>query len=298
MTTTADFQVSIAVALSPAEAFDKVCSVSAWWTTDIEGQTRGANSNFTVRFEDTYVDFNITEFVPGKAVSWHVTNCYIPWFEDKTEWTGTTVRFDISPTDSGSKVTLTHVGLKPELECFEGCSAGWQHHISDSLQKLISEGTGIPKGRSLHVTLNVPTTAAEVFEAICRVPDWWSTEFEGETRSKGDVFKVRFAGRHMTEFRIADMSLGQRIVWEVTDSHLDWLDDPTEWMGTKIIWVIQEHGGPAQLTMTHKGLEPEKECYSSCEKGWEYFVTQSLARLITEGKGRPGLPVTQGDTNE
>ena len=298
MITTADFQVSIAVPSSPAEAFDRVCRVSEWWASDLEGTTYGEGSMFTVRFADTFVDFQITEFEPGKTVCWLVTNCFLPWLGDKTEWTGTTVRFDVSPRKDGSLITLTHVGLRPEVECFEACSAGWRHHIGDSLRALIQDGRGLPTGRDLHVVLTVPATAAEAFEAICSVPEWWSAEFEGDSRSVGDRFKVRFGDRHMSECRIADISLGQRIVWDVTDSYSSWLNDKSEWTGTQIIWVIQEREGCSQVTLTHKGLEPEAECFSACEKGWQYFASQSLALLITEGKGRPGFPASKGDDNE
>jgi len=298
MTTTTDFQTTIAVASSPAEAFDRVCRVTDWWTTDIVGQTFGLGADFTVSFADTYVDFHISEFIPGETVSWKVTNCYLPWLADKAEWTGTTVRFDIVPTDGGSKVTLTHVGLHPGVECFEGCAAGWTHHFGESLLSLIQDGSGAPKGRQLHASLRVASTAAEAFEAICKVPQWWSTEFEGNARSLGDVFTVRFGDQHWTEFRVAEMILGQRIVWEVTDSYLESFENRTEWTGTQIIWVIQEQEGSAKLTLTHKGLDPEKGCYDSCEQGWAYFVSQSLSKLITDGKGLPGIPVATGDTNE
>lgn len=297
MITTTDFQSSIVVTSSPAEAFDHVCRVADWWTTDVEGQTRGQGSNFTVRFADTSVDFRITDFVPGSSVTWLVTDCFLPHFPQETEWTGTTVRFDISPADSGSQVTITHFGLGG-LECSEMCSAGWQHHVGESLRDLIQNGKGAPKGRLMHAEISVPATAAQAFEAICRVADWWVEDFTGSSRSVGDRFQVRFDDRHWTECRIADMTLGQRIVWEVTDSHLEWLDNKTEWTGTEIIWVVQERDGSAKVTLTHKGLEPEAECFAACQKGWAYFVSESLARLITEGKGRPGFPASTGETNE
>jgi hypothetical protein len=298
MTTTTDFQINIAVSSSAAEAFDQVCRVADWWTTDIEGETRGLGSSFTVRFADTSVEFQITEFVPGETVSWAVTNCYLPFLNDQTEWTGTTVRFDVKPTNEGSIVTLTHVGLRPGIECFEMCSVGWTYHFGDSLRALIQDGKGEPKGQQLHATVSVPATAAECFEAICRVSKWWSTEFEGDSRSLGDVFKVHFGEQHMSECKITEISLGQRITWEVTDCNLSWMENKTEWTGTQIIWVIQEREGIANITLTHKGLTPESECFTNCRRGWEYFASQSLARLITEGKGRPGIPETTGGNNE
>ncbi len=298
MITTADFQTSIAVNSTVADSFEAICRVSDWWTTDIEGSTRGVGSRFTVRFADTSVDFQVTEFAQNSAISWLVTDCYLPWLEDQNEWTGTTMRFEIATTDNRAHVMATHLGLVPALECFEGCSQGWKHHIGDSLRALIEEGAGMPRGRQLHVSVTVPSSAAEAFESICRVSEWWSPEFEGSSKSVGDCFTVRFGDRHMSKCQIVEISLGQRIVWEVTDSCLQWLDNKTEWTGTQIIWVIQNREDSVLLTMTHKGIEPTSECFTACRNGWEYFVSSSLARLITEGKGQPGLPQSTGKSNE
>ncbi len=35
------------------------------------------------------------------------------------------------------------------------------------------------------------------------------------------------------------------------------------------------------------GLVPEIECYNDCVKGWNFYVNESLFKLMTEGKGIP-----------
>jgi len=42
-----------------------------------------------------------------------------------------------------------------------------------------------------------------------------------------------------------------------------------------------------RVRMTHEGLKPQVECYESCEKGWNFFVTDSLLKLMTTGAGLP-----------
>ncbi len=91
------------------------------------------------------MNFKITESIPGKKIAWHVTDCYLHWLNDKTEWNGTTVVFDISPWGDGAKVTMTHMGLVPEVECFEACEAGWNEHFKGSLFKLLTEHAGVPQ---------------------------------------------------------------------------------------------------------------------------------------------------------
>ncbi len=298
MKTITDFQIDIAVAASCAEAFDRVCNVSEWWTNDIEGTTNAVDARFTVRFADTAVDFQITDYVPGQSVSWLVTNSYLPWLDNKSEWTGTTVRFDVTPSGAGSQISLTHIGLRSELECFENCSQGWTHFIAESLLKYVRDGKGSPMALGMHATITVPSTAAEAFEAICRVPAWWTTEFEGRSQSPGDEFKVRFGSSSLVEFKVVEMSLGERIVWEVTNCQLEWLDNKTEWTGTKVIWVIHQNGEMVQVNLSHKGLDAASECYGQCRDGWHYFLAQSLAILITDGTGRPGFPGAAESTNE
>src|SRR5471030_1466125 len=92
-----NYQSSIAADFTPGEAFEAIGQVNEWWAKNIEGNTKKLNDVFTVRFPgETSVTFEITESTPGKKIVWQVTDCYLPWLKDKTEWTGTTVVFEIS----------------------------------------------------------------------------------------------------------------------------------------------------------------------------------------------------------
>lgn len=141
-----NYQSSIAADFTPGEAFDSINQVNEWWAKNIEGSTKKLNDVFTVNFSGgTYVTFKVTESEPAEKVAWHVTDCYLPWLKDKTEWTGTTVVFEISALGDKTQVTMTHVGLVPEVECYAGCEAGWNKHFKGSLFKLLTEQAGIPQ---------------------------------------------------------------------------------------------------------------------------------------------------------
>ena len=43
--------------------------------------------------------------------------------------------------------------------------------------------------------------------------------------------------------------------------------------------------------MTHVGLVPGIECYEDCEKGWDFYIKESLFKFLTEGKGLPGIGI-------
>ena len=69
---------------------------------------------------------------------------YLDFTEDKTEWTGTDIAFDITEKDGKTEVRFTHVGLTPEFECFDNCSNAWGFYIKESLRELITSGQGQP----------------------------------------------------------------------------------------------------------------------------------------------------------
>jgi hypothetical protein len=137
---------------TPEEAFAAINNVRGWWSGDIEGGTGKLGDIFTYRYQDVhYSKQEITEFIPGKKVAWHVLDGYLNFVEDKTEWTGTDITFDISKRGDKTEVRFTHIGLVPEVECFNACSSAWGFYITGSLRSLIATGKGEPnrkeKGR-------------------------------------------------------------------------------------------------------------------------------------------------------
>lgn len=147
MKTQLDIHFEFQTAASAALAYAAISRVQDWWIRDTEGSSSVLGDSFTVHFnaERAFVRFAVMEATPGRRYSWHVEDCFLPWFEDKTEWNGTDVIFDIAPTKDGSSVTMTHRGLKPDVECYNACHAGWEGHVMKSLHKLIAEGSGTPQ---------------------------------------------------------------------------------------------------------------------------------------------------------
>ena len=137
------YHSSIVVNKSAMEAYDKISRVNEWWAASFEGRAKSLGDTFKVTFGETYVTFKITEAIPGKKVTWLVTDSWLPWQNDKTEWTGTEVAFEISEENNATKIDMMHVGLTSEVECFENCQIGWNHYIQKSLFKFMEEGRGV-----------------------------------------------------------------------------------------------------------------------------------------------------------
>ena len=133
----------------------------------------------------------------------------------------------------------------------------------------------------------VQATPEQVFKAVAHVSDWWTVNTEGMSRSVGDEFTVQFGDVHLTKQRVTEVVPGERIVWLVTESLLPWLKDREEWKGTELVFDIAATNKGTELTFTHIGLTPHSECFDQCEKGWDYFLGESLFKLITEGAGLP-----------
>jgi len=140
-----DYNATIVAKTTPKEAFEKISHVSDWWTTDLTGSSRNLNDIFTIRFGETFVTFKIVEAIPGKKAVWHVTDCYLHWLKDKKEWKDTEMSFEISTKDNAIQIDVTHIGLVPEIECYNDCKKGWDFYIKESLFKLITEGKGLPE---------------------------------------------------------------------------------------------------------------------------------------------------------
>ena len=141
-----NYNATLTVSQPATEVFKAIISVSKWWSENLTGDSENPEGVFTVDFgNESFVTHKLIEVVPDKKVVWLVTDCNLPWLKDKTEWTNTKMNFEISTRDSQTEMTFTHVGLVPEVECYDMCVKGWDQYIKDSLLKLITEGKGDPQ---------------------------------------------------------------------------------------------------------------------------------------------------------
>ena len=140
---TSDFTTTIAVEQTPKQVFNAINNPQAWWSGEIKGSTDKLNDEFTYRFKELHLSKQrIVEMIPDQKVVWLVTESKINYAEDKREWTDTKISFEISEQDNKTQLRFTHLGLVPEIECFDSCSNSWSQLILQGLSSLITTGKG------------------------------------------------------------------------------------------------------------------------------------------------------------
>ncbi|RKN48524.1 SRPBCC family protein [Micromonospora endolithica] len=137
------FTTTFVVDRTPAEVFSAVTDVRGWWSRDIEGPTDRPGAEFTYHYQDIHrCRMRIVEFVPDQRIVWHCLENHFNFTDDKTEWTGTRISFDISREDEGTRLRFTHHGLTSDYECYDVCRTAWGGYVTESLRTLILTGNG------------------------------------------------------------------------------------------------------------------------------------------------------------
>jgi Activator of Hsp90 ATPase homolog 1-like protein len=149
-------------------------------------------------------------------------------------------------------------------------------------------------GKNFTTTYTVDQTPKEVFDAVNNVRGWWSEEIDGSTDKLGSEFKFHYKDLHRSTQKITEFVSGKKVVWQVSDSRINFVKDKNEWDGTEVVFEIAKKGDKTELRFTHLGLVPAIECYGDCSGAWGFYVNDSLRGLITTGKGQPNLKKNNG----
>ena len=137
------------------------------------------------------------------------------------------------------------------------------------------------------ITVTAGATPEAVYAAVTDVRGWWSGDIVGDTGRPGDEFDYAYQDVHDCRIRVTEAVPGERVVWEVLENRFSFTEDPAEWVGTRMVFAIEPQPAGTTLTFTHVGLVEEHECYGACVQGWDFYIAESLRRLIESGSGEP-----------
>jgi hypothetical protein len=171
-----DFTATLLVTQAPSQVFHAINNPRAWWSGEITGNTLLLNDEFTYRYKDFHMSKQrIVEMIPDKKVVWLVTESQINYAEDRMEWTGTKIIFDISKKDDKTQLTFTHQGLNANIECFDSCSNSWTQLIQQGLRTLVATGKS-----NLVILAGTPTTReiATRFNELAQQEKWFEIQDE------------------------------------------------------------------------------------------------------------------------
>jgi hypothetical protein len=142
--TNQDFTTTIRVEQPPAEAYNAILNVRAWWSglyaESFEGSSEkpGDEFSFLAGGGVHYTKQRLVELVPNKKVVWLVTEANLSFVDKTDEWEGTRISFDISEEAGKTKIVFTHIGLVPGFECYDSCAPAWTQYIQERLTAAIT----------------------------------------------------------------------------------------------------------------------------------------------------------------
>lgn len=205
------------------------------------------------------------------------------------------VTFDlVSEGTERTRLTVTHRGLdtfpadSPHF-VVENFNAGWNGLFGQLLRHLEGRRAPVPSSDDYGCEIDMNATVESIYDALTnRIPQWWTEQFEGSADRQGSIFTVRFGDRVFKTMNVKELSSNARVVWSVVDAKLDipGVDDPTEWIGTTIVWDILRQEDHTRVRLTHIGLRPIVSCHEICADGWRQFVA-SLKSYVESGAGTP-----------
>jgi hypothetical protein len=136
------------------------------------------------------------------------------------------------------------------------------------------------------ISFLVKNSPGEVFKTILDVRGWWTGLYSEEIEGNSDVLDGEFsfragAGVHYSKHKLIDIIPNKKVVWEVTDAELSFVQNKDEWTGTKVCFDISEMNGQTHLKFTHEGLVPEMECYTACSTTWTKYLQERLLKVLS-----------------
>jgi len=143
METDKNFEYRFHSKRSASEIFQFLQNVQNWWSgffgEIISGKSDQIGDEFSFSAGDG-VHFSKQKLIdsnPGKELVWLVTESNLSFLQDTHEWENTKIKFNLKAADDGTKVTFTHEGLIPKIECYKNCAGAWTLYM-ENLEKSLN----------------------------------------------------------------------------------------------------------------------------------------------------------------
>ena len=129
--------------------------------------------------------------------------------------------------------------------------------------------------------LVIEAQANKVYQALTTpegVSGWWTSQNKiGEKVGDSNIFD--FGNRYHNEMKIIQLEQDKKVEWAC-------LVGDKEWVGTKILFRVEEIDGSTALRFSHSNWKDETDFFASCNYQWGYYL-MSLKLYCETGKGMP-----------
>ena len=140
---TKDYTFEIISQQSPDYIFKHLLDIGFQWKGQFNEHIAGATAEIEDEFEFKAGDGmhyswqRLIEKIPNKKLIWQVTKSNLSFLKEPQEWTGSKLCFEIeSAANSKTLIRFSHIGLQPQIECYDACSSAWNLYMEALKKKL------------------------------------------------------------------------------------------------------------------------------------------------------------------
>ena len=138
-----NYHSKLSVSLHPRIVFEAISKEMSQWWTEMSAPITRIGDTTTARFEDgTTWSFKAVSIVQDQLIELHCYHAnhihHVTTPNMRSEWAGTSLRFELHKAGTATEITFTHIGLTPELSCYEICHSGWDHFFGSAFKMYLA----------------------------------------------------------------------------------------------------------------------------------------------------------------
>lgn len=130
----------LTITTDPERAFNALTqqdAIACWWTNDLSVKPEvGSLAEFCFRQRAFVIQLEIAELDAGEKVHWILR-------QGAPNWVGTSVTWQLTPVQNGTKLVFSHDGFAQADEPYESTRRTWEYFL-DSLKSYLETGKGTP----------------------------------------------------------------------------------------------------------------------------------------------------------
>lgn len=136
------FSYSFVTSKPATEVFRILLDVKRWWSglyeETIDGKSQKTGDEFTFKAGGGvhYSKQKLVELIPDQKIEWLVTESVLSFLKHRGEWNDSMIRFELAADGKNTRVTFTHEGLVPQIECYDSCASAWTNYL-DNLKEAL-----------------------------------------------------------------------------------------------------------------------------------------------------------------